>query len=258
MKVSGKRRKIGYVILGLIAAIAVLLLVLWNLKIETVHIKGAEYYTEAEIEDFIFQTPMERNVLYAWAMDHFGYDKEIPFVSGYTMHFDGLQEVTVTVYEKSVIGYIDFMGSHMYFDKDGTVVESSYDEYAGVPQITGLSFDYMVLYKTLPVADSSVFTQILNLTQTVVKYKLDVDKIYFDSSMNATLYIGKIRVILGGKTNMEDKIAELSGMISEMTGLSGTLHLENYDTTAINPYYSFIPDPAEESAEETVRESTEE
>lgn len=258
MRVSGKRKKTGYVILGLIAVIAVVLFILWNLKIETVHVNGAEYYTEDEIENFIFQKPIERNVLYAWAMDHFGYDKEIPFVSGYTMHFDGWQEVTITIYEKSVIGYIDFMGCHMYFDKDGTVVESSYEEYAGVPQITGLSFSYMVLYKTLPVEDPSVFTQILNLTQTIAKYQLDVDKIYFDSAMNATLYIGEIRVMLGSKMDMEDKLAELSGMIPEMGGLSGTLHLENYDSTAINPYYSFIPDPVEETAEAQTQDGGEE
>lgn len=257
MRQAKKRRKTGYVILGLAAVLAILLLILWNLKIKTVHVKGVAYYTEEEIENFIFQTPMERNVLYVWAMDRFGYDKEIPFVSGYTVQFDGLQEVTVTVYEKNVIGYIDFMGSHMYFDKDGTVVESSHDEYEGVPEIAGLSFHYMVLYKTLPVKDPSVFTQILNLTQMVAKYHLDVDKIYFDPYINATLYIGDIRVILGDKTSMEDKIAELSGMIPKMEGLRGALHLENYDSTAINPYYSFIPDPEEEPETETAEDGAE-
>jgi cell division protein FtsQ len=259
MKAAKRKKKIIYVILGLILAFALALLILWNLKVETVHVKGADYYTEEEIENFIFQKPIERNVLYAWLMNRFGEDKTIPFVSGYTMTFDGFQEVTITVYEKSVIGYIDFMGSHMYFDKDGTVVESSSEVYEGVPQIAGLSFDYMVLYKTLPVKDSSVFTQILNLTQMVAKYHLDVDKIYFDSSMNATLYLGKIRVVLGDKTSMEDKIAELSGMIPEMEGLSGTLHLENYDKTAINPYYSFLPDAEEEEeTQEFSQEETEE
>lgn len=244
---TDNQKKVRNLILALAALLLIGLFVLWNMKIQTVHVGGTAYYSEGEIENYIFQTPMERNVLYAWVRNHLGRNKTIPFVSGYKMHFNSLREVTITIYEKSIIGYIDFMGSHMYFDKDGTVVESSHEVYAGVPQVAGLNFDYMVLYKPLPVEDEAVFTEILNLTQIVKKYHLNSDKVYFDSSMNATLYIGSVRVILGDKTNMEDKIAELSGMIPSMTGLSGTLHLEHYDKTAINPYYSFIPDPVSET-----------
>jgi hypothetical protein len=44
-----------------------------------------------------------------------------------------------------------------------------------------------------------------------------------------------------------------------MEGLSGTLHLENYDKTAINPYYSFLPDAEEEEeTQEFSQEETEE
>lgn len=117
-----------------------------------------------------------------------------------------------------------------------------------MPLITGLHFDYIVLYKPLPVEDDTTFTQILNLTQLIARYDIDVDRIYFDSRMNATLHIGNIRVQLGGNENMEYKIAELDGMLPQLSGLSGVLHLENYDRTAMNPSYSFIQD---EEPEET-------
>ncbi len=245
---SRRWKRIRNFFLCLFALTALLLIFLWNMRIDVISVEGSEFYSEEEIIDFIFETPAERNFLYAWLNNRFGERKSIPFVAGYMLEFAGVHEVKVTVYEKRVIGYIEYMGSNMYFDQDGTIVESSSEKREGVPLITGLHFDYIVLYKPLPVEDDTTFTQILNLTQLIARYDIDVDRIYFDSRMNATLHIGNIRVLLGSNENMEYKIAELDGMLPQLSGLSGVLHLENYDRTAMNPSYSFIQD---EEPEET-------
>ena len=236
------RNRIRMVLIG-IGVAALLLLILWCQKIDTVYVRGVDFYTAQEIEDYLFESGLDRNILYARLKDRFGKKKEIPFVSGYTLEFGEKHSVTVSVYEKSVIGYVDYMGSHMYFDKDGTVVESSSRLlWEGIPLITGLDFDSIVLYRPLPVENDNAFTQILNLTQLIGKHGISVDKIYFDSRYNATLYIDQVRVMLGDKSNMEDKIAELSGMLPQLSGLSGVLPLEDYDPAAMNPRYSFIKD----------------
>jgi hypothetical protein len=46
---------------------------------------------------------------------------------------------------------------------------------------------------------------------------------------------------------MEDKIAELSGMLPQLRGLRGVLHLEEYDPAVMNPRYSFIKDEEPET-----------
>lgn len=246
---TGKR--IRNWILGLFVMAALLFVLLWNLRIDTVRVEGTSFYTQQEIIDYVFEKPAERNFLYAWLNEKFGDRKAIPFVAGYTLEFDGTREVTITVYEKTLVGYIEYMGSCMYFDKDGTIVESSSEVREGVPLITGLNFDYIVLYKPLPVADETTFTQILNLTQLIHKYDIQIDKIYFDARMNATLYSGNVRVQLGDNTDMEDKIAELTGMLPLLEGMSGTLHLEDYDGSALNPGYSFVKDAEVEAETET-------
>ncbi|MBR6526906.1 MAG: cell division protein FtsQ/DivIB [Lachnospiraceae bacterium] len=234
-----------------IGVAALLLLILWSQKIDTVHVEGVDFYSAQEIEDYLFNSDLERNILYARLKNRIGKNKEIPFVAGYTMEFTGKDTVTVIVHEKSIIGYVDYMGSHMYFDKDGTVVESSSRLlWEGIPLITGLDFDSIVLYRPLPVENENAFTQILNLTQLVGKHGISVDKIYFDSRYNATLYIDQVRVMLGDKTNMEDKIAELYGMLPQLRGLQGVLHLEDYDPAAMNPRYSFIKDEVPETMED--------
>ena len=244
---TGERKKKRRTVLYVLLPVALFFLFLWSLRIETITVSGCEFYTEEELASYIFEDPVEKNYLYAWLNYRFGKRKEIPFLAGYTIEFSGINEVHLTVYEKNIIGYVDYMGSHMYFDKDGTIVESSNETWEGVPQITGLSFEYIVLYKPLPVENETAFTQILNLTQMIRKYEIPVDNVYFDSRFDATLFIGGIRVLLGDKSDMEDKMAELTGMLRELKNLSGTLHLEKYDRTAMNPAYPFIRDMTEET-----------
>ena len=62
----------------------------------------------------------------------------------------------------------------MYFDKDGIVVESSTDVYENVPEIDGLKFDSIVINNKLDVGNSEIYNTILALTQSFVKYDINV------------------------------------------------------------------------------------
>ena len=139
-------------------------------------------------------------------------------------------KMVVTVYEKPIIGYVNYMGCDMYFDKDGVIVESSTKTLSGVPQVTGLSFKSIVLNAKLEVSNPSVFSEILELAQSFDKYEITVDKIYFDSSNEVTLYMGDIKVLLGTCDELVDKLNELKQMSPDLVGRKGTLHLENYTT----------------------------
>ncbi len=239
----GKRKMRWLPALCVVLVLALAVLFIWTRRITTITVTGMDFYTGQEVADSIFETPLERNFFYAWINNRLGKKKSIPFVAGYTLTFNGMSEVQVTVYEKNIIGYVDYMGNHMYFDKDGTIVESSSEVvWEGVPQITGLTFDHIVLYQTLPVEDPSAFTLVLNLSQLVKRYDCAVDKIHFDSNLDITLYMGGIRVILGNMENLEDKVAEAASMLPKLAGYAGELHLEDYDSTALNPSYTFIKD----------------
>ena len=78
-------------------------------------------------------------------------DKEITFVQKYDVDIEWPDKLTVTVYEKPIVGYISYMGCNMYFDKDGKVVESSSASYENVPQIEGLEFKSIVLNSKLTI-----------------------------------------------------------------------------------------------------------
>ena len=148
--------------------------------------------------------------------------------------------IKITIYEKKIIGYVTYMGSNMYFDKDGTMVESSTEVLENIPKVTGLEFDSIVLYEPLPVGDGEVFDLILDVTQTLQKYSIGVDKIYITDNKEVSVYIGDVKVELGKNENMVEKISSLNDIIttSNFDGqtLSGVLDMKVYNE---NGEYTF-------------------
>ena len=51
--------------------------------------------------------------------------------------------------------------------------------------------------------------------------------------------IGDVVVELGDSEDLDGKVTELSGILPELSGLSGTLYLDTYDETNSTPTYTF-------------------
>jgi cell division protein FtsQ len=227
-----------------VAAVAVVLLlaaVLFSVRIQTVTVTGNERYTDEQIENIIFPDNFSRVPLLCYLKNTFRPHEKIPFVEDYKLAFQSPVSVEIIVYEKSVVGYVSYMSSYMYFDKDGIIVESDNEKLPGVPWITGLNFGQIVLYQPLPVERDDIFQEILNLTQILSIYELKVDRIQYDASGEATLYMGDIEVILGGNESLNGKIAELGDMLPMLEGRKGTLHLEDYKENGNTAGYAFKP-----------------
>ena len=134
------------------------------------------------------------------------------------------------MYEKTLAGYIEYLGQYMYFDKDGIVVEASSQITEGMPEITGLEFNSVVLHNPLPVKNPEVFGQVLEITNLLNKYELEIDTIYFNKNLEVTLYMGSVRVPLGNGDKLTEKIMKLRDLAPHVKGMSGVLHLENVDS----------------------------
>ena len=127
----------------------------------------------------------------------------------------------------------------MYFDKDGIIVDSTNERLEGVPEVTGLEFGHIALYAPLPVADKQVFNEILNLTQALYDYEIQVDEIHFGARSQVTLKIGEIDVELGTSDSLNGKIAALHDTLPVLEGQAGTLYLDSYDEANTSRTYTF-------------------
>ena len=229
--------------LGVILAIVLLIgILLFATQIKEIEVTGNQHYTEEQIIDLIFDEKWSKNSAYCYYENKFQEPKSIPFIEEYKVEFQSPSKVRVVVFEKSVVGYVSYMSSYMYFDKDGIIVESSVEQLPGIPWITGMEFGHIVLHQPLPVANQDIFDQILNLTQVLSVNGVRVDKINYNSFLEAELTIGDIIVELGNDDDLNGKVSELSDILPELTGLSGTLYLDSYDENNSNPMYSFIKD----------------
>ena len=218
------------------AGIAVTIILLAAILLLSVHIQnitvtGSGRYNASQMEEFLFSGRWGKNSAYAYFADRFRPHRQIPFVEDYKVVFHNPLDVEVIIYEKSIVGYVSYMSSFMYFDKDGIVVESSGSQLPGVPWITGMEFGRIVLHRPLPVDDKNIFEEILNLTQQLSVYDIAVDRIQYDSHGQATLFIGKMEVTMGDHTDIDGKISTLNDILKaqpQLTQISGTMKLDNY------------------------------
>lgn len=205
--------------------------------VKTVYVEGNLHYSREDIEAMVMKGPLSSNSLYLSLKYKNKEIKNVPFVDSMSVSILAPDTIKIRVYEKAVAGYVKYMNSNMYFDKDGYVVESSQIVTKGIPEIAGLSFDSCVLGEKLPVEQPEIFEKIMNLTNLLNKYELMPDRILFQRDGKINLYFGKINVYIGEPVRMEEKLMNLSQFLEKLEGKSGVLHLEAY--TGNNDSISF-------------------
>lgn len=230
---------------GMLTALFVILAagfyyIMTNYTVTTVYVEGNVHYTNEEIIGMVMEGRYRNNSLLLSLMYKDKGIEDVPFIEKMDVSVMDPHTIKIEVYEKALAGYVEYLERFMYFDKDGIVVESSLQKTEGVPMVTGLKFDHVIVHEPLPVEDPAIFASILNITQLVNKYNLSVDRIYFGSDGTLTLYFEEVRAALGAGDNLDEKIMKLQYMLPSLSGKKGTLHMENY--TEETKKTSFEPD----------------
>lgn len=195
----------------------------------TIAFEGSDKYTDEELATFLFGEGHDANPIKFWWDKTFGDHIEIPFIEEYEIETDGFLNYKVTFYEKSIVGFVTYMGIYQYFDKDGIVVESSSQLLEGVPQVTGIDVDYIVLHSKLPVEDERIFDTLLDVTQLIKKYDMDIKRINVSANMDIRLYLGEVRIDLGDGDMLNEKFMDLNDIIPQFRDVKGVLDMREYD-----------------------------
>lgn len=214
--------------------------VLEHYTVTTSYVEGNVHYTDEEILAMVMEGRYGNNSLFLSVKYRDKSISDVHFVEKMDVSVVDPHTIKVEVYEKALAGYVEYLEHYMYFDKDGIVVESSTEKTPGIPLVTGLSFDHVVLYEPLPVENPEIFKSILSITQLVNKYNLSIDRIFFGSDDTLTLYFEEVRVALGEAEDLDEKLMKLQYMLPELSGKKGVLRMENYTEETKN--ISFEPD----------------
>lgn len=214
--------------------------IIQNYTVTTVYVDGNVHYTNEEIMDMVMGGRFGNNSLFLSLKYKDKGMENIPFIQAMDVTIEAKDTIRITVYEKALAGYVSYLGQYIYFDKDGIVVETSTEKTAGIPQVTGLKFDRVILHEALPVEKPEVFDEILNITQQLDKYSMSADRIYFDSNYQVTLVFGEAKVALGLDGYMDEKIMKLQYILPNLIGEKGTLDMREYSEDTKS--YSFEKD----------------
>ncbi len=225
---------IGMVIMLILTAIVAYRYVKEKYTVTSIYVSGNVHYTNEEIIDMVITDQLSHNSLYLSMKYRNKSIENVPFVEKMDVDIISPNTIRINVYEKAIAGYISYLGRYMYFDRDGIVVESSAEGSDTVPEVMGLSFNYVVLYEKLPVSNSDVFSEILDITQLLDKYQLHADKIFFDAEYNVYIYFEGVEVSLGTKDYIDEKIIQLQYILPNLEGKKGILEMKDFDEDTKN------------------------
>jgi len=231
-KIPDIRKKIHIIIiLGIInAMLFASYFLLTHYAVKNVIVDGNKHYSADEIKAMIMTGYLGDNSLYL-SLKYKNKDIEgIPFIETMDVVVQSNDTIKISVYEKALAGYVEYLGRYMYFDNAGVVVEVSKVKTKGIPQVTGLAIDHVVLYEKLPVEDNKIFQNILIITKLLNKYNVLCDKLQFDSNYNVTLGYNRVKVNIGPLENLDEKLMQLPNILPSLEGEKGTLDLQNYTT----------------------------
>lgn len=215
------------IIVGVIIGLGIIIFMSSNLV--TIEVKDTEHYTKEELQQYFVKNIFESNTFILYYKLTYGEPIDIPFVQKYDVQFVDRHTIAIDVYEKPIVGCIGYMNEYVYFDKDGKVLEVSEEKLEGVPLITGVHISEMKLYDKLVVDNNQVFKKIMALSQLINRYKLSIDKVTFDSSLNVTLVAKDVRVLLGNRKTYDEPISELTQMLPKLKNRKGELDMIDFE-----------------------------
>lgn len=221
-----------YIVSGLVIIIIGLAVfyILHFCRVTAVKVDGNIHYSNDEITKMVMDGPLGDNTVYLYLKYRDREIKDVPFIETMSVTIESQNTIKITVYEKSLAGYVEYMDRYLYFDRTGTVVESSQIRTPGIVQVTGLDFDHAILYEPLPVSDPAIFERVLDTSLLLNKYSLDADRIHFARNGSLILYFGGVEVYVGDDAFINEKIMVLPDIISKLEGQKGVIDLSDYES----------------------------
>ena len=217
-----RKKKLIFLLVFLCAGAILAYIAVEGFTIEKVEVDGNALYTDKQIQESVLNDEYSWNALYVTLKYRLFHMKEMPF-----------------------IGYIEANNQNVYFDKEGFVVEISKRLIEDVPRVEGLQCQKVVVYEKLNLDDNTALPLLLTFSQQLQKYDLSPNTIEFDSNHKLSAAFDKLTIQLGNSDYLVEKVMRLNAIIPNLSGKSGTLHLENW--SPLTKDVVFTPDKSDKS-----------
>ena len=187
-----------------------------DFSIQKIEVKGNTTYTDGEIIKAVKSQDYVDNTLVMIAQNQIFGQTYLPFIENISMGYSDPHTLRIKVKEKLRAGVFEYMNKNVYFNSEGIALESRNQLFDGVPVVTGVNFDKMVLGKKIPV-QGDYFNTIMNITKKISTYGLEISEIHFENENDITLLSGKFQIYLGSAMYLDGKMSKISGVLSAVS-----------------------------------------
>ena len=249
-----KKRRLKKILIGLLIflllAVVTAFVVIKVFVVKNVKVEGNKLYDEQLIKTTVLNDEYSWNSLYVLLKYKFIETDAVPFIDTMEIKMNNPQSLTITVYEKGMLGRLDIGvdDKNAYFDKDGFVVEISNRIIENVPIIHGTGCEDVVLYQKLPM-ESQQLRELLTLTQALKREGLVPDSIHYGVENEPELYYGSVTVQMGTMEHLTQKVDRLKEILPQLDGLTGVLHMETWTEETTNIIFEKV-EPVEDTGGE--------
>lgn len=196
-------------------------------QVDEVQVMGSSHYSEKQIKKMVLRGPMASNSILAPIIYTKKNTKDVPFVEGYTVTRLNRHTICVSVKEKDIVGCIPYLDSYIYFDRNGTFIESSTERNEKIPFFDGIKVKHVIYNEELPIKDKTVMNTAVALSTIFQKNDKIPDHIEFSDDGQISLLYGDITVKLGKDEYLEDKMTRILAILPLISDKKGILHAEN-------------------------------
>ena len=255
------RSKLYRIIIEAGAAVLLIFVLVFFLgfRVTSVQVEGNSFYTDDEIKNMVTNVPLAKNSILAGFINTEKSTKDAAMIDSIKISRINRNTLLLQVEEKQIIGYIEYQGQCLNFDRQGIIQIITDEPMENVPKIEGIDVKEAVQGERLSGISRTKLNTILSVGKMLEKMENKPDRLEFNDLNQLVMYYGDIEVRLGDDENMDEKINRLVGILPELEGMSGILHLENTTEDSESVVFDDATQETEDQQEqETAGENTQE
>ena len=231
-----KHKYLGLKTAGAVLAVVIIMLSpLFDIK--SINVTEMVAYSKSEICDA--GDIKEGENLFLTALTAGGRLEKDPYFKNVDISISLPSTLNVNVEERRVRGYISYMGSYLYIDEYGLVMDSRTNFKENLPVFTGLEFSKFKVGEVLEVEREEILETVVELTQIFTLYDAleKVDSVDVKDTENITVTAGGVKVRLGQREDLDQKIRTMKEILAQLGEEErGTLDISDLSKPIIFKY----------------------
>lgn len=225
---AGKRRRRWLIILCVIALLLILSSLLF--RIQKIEVNGCETVSEEELLESLGVRTGMNSIRFLIAKS---IQKPVisPRIETLDIYMDWPGTLVVDVKERTVIGYVEYMGTYLCIDEAGYVVDSTHYLTDEMPVVQGVEIRNFRLGEPLNTASASVSQTVMEICAALRKYGISSQIVSMDLARisDIRLYTGRLEIRFGEDYDIDRKVQALAAILEKTPDAEGILHLEDID-----------------------------